>query len=108
VNIEERFLRLLDRSEEGLFLGIITRDGAVLLREASPQDCPGHGEWLKQAPQLDAVNGFSVLARAGQVHAIFRASIVNPPGHDGLLGEQVLARLKELLPMADDAIVFGH
>lgn len=108
MNIEGRFLRLLETAEEELFLGIITRDGAVVLRRASPDECAGHAEWLRQAPQLDVVRGFSIAARAGLVHAIYRASIVNPAADNGLLGEQELAEIKELLPMADEVTIFGH
>ena len=108
LRIEKNILSLLECDREALFLGIITSDGRVLLREAAAESCPGHTDWLRLDPDMAARFGFSVVARKGRVVEIYRASALNPSRDWGLLSLELVEELRAVLPVADDLTVYGH
>lgn len=101
-------LALLDTTEETLFLGLVTLEDEVLLKEASENVCPGHIEWSKMERSLEPKGGFSLVARGGKVLEIYRASVLNGSEAGGLLTEDIVAELKILLPVSEALIVYGH
>lgn len=108
LRIEQHVLRLLECDRKSLFLGIITVDGQVVMKEADSKKCPGHKDLLKLEPGLKPRYGFSVLAARGRVTEMFRTSALNPSKEDGLLPRAVVEELKAVLPVGDDLTVYGH
>ena len=103
-----KYIQLLNSKTKTLFLGIITEDDEILLKEASSDFCPGHAEWLNLEPDIKAKYGFSLIARNEHVQAIFRASRLNRAEDGFLLKEDVLEKVKKALPLAEDLTVYGH
>jgi hypothetical protein len=108
MRIKHKYIQLLNTKTKTLFLGIITEDDEVLLKEASPDSYPGHAEWLSLEPDIKVRYGFSLSARNGHVQAIFRASRLNRVEDGFLLKENVLKKVKKAFPLAEDLTVYGH
>ena len=99
---------MLNTGIRTLFLGIITKNNDILLKEASRDVCPGHADWLRLEPGVKPRYGFSLIAQNGQVQIIFRTSRLNRAEDGFLLKDSVLEKIMKVLPLVEDLIVYGH
>jgi len=76
LSIAPDYLAVVRNAAHEIVLGIILPDDSVRLKLAS-RACPGHVEWLAEAPAVSVARGFSLLVKNGQVDAIFPRSRLN-------------------------------
>ncbi len=108
MRIDPKYFRLLQTEDRTVLLGIITREGEVMLRPARRDTCPGHAEWCRLEPDVHPEFGFSLIAANGRVQVIMKASRLNPPERDFLPPEGVRKQLEGILPLDDDFRQYGH
>lgn len=101
LTIQASELETVFGAQHEVVLGIILQSGVVRVRIADVRNAPGHAEWIAQESITDAWRGFSILVKGGNVYRLFAASRLNP-GPDGLLEEDIIRQLEQLLPRAKD------
>lgn len=89
------------RQSDAAVLGIIRLDGSVLLRVADATRLPDHQSWLRVDNIENAARGFSLIVRSGEVHLLYRQSVLNP-GPEFRLELALVRQLESLLPLASE------
>ncbi len=72
-----------------------------MVRVADATKYPGHCEWLRREEEIQALRGFSLLVKCGQVSALYAASVLNP-AHDGQLETRYIRQIEKAVPLAPD------